>query len=234
MLAVDVYTIRLEADAARLDTLYGILAPEERERAMRFHFEEHRRHFIVCRGMLREILAGYVGQDPARIAFAYNRYGKPLLRGSEVRFNVSHSGGWALQAVTRGREVGVDIQLIDARFAADQIPERFFSPREVAQLRGLPLDQQTAAFFRCWTRKEAYIKARGMGLSLPLDSFDVSLRPDDPPALLRGTGDWSVQDLCLVQDFNVPPGFAAAVVAQGPAFSVVACPVPGATALPPP
>ncbi len=230
MVSVDIYPVRLEADAARLDSLYEVLAPEERERATRFRFAEHRRQFIVCRGMLREILSGYLELHPARIAFVYNRHGKPSLRDSDVRFNVSHSGVWALQAVTRGSEVGIDIERIDPRFAHEQIPERFFSPREVAQLRALPADQQTAAFFRCWTRKEAYIKARGLGLALPLDSFDVSLKPDDPPALLRGAGGWSVQDLS-VQDFNVPPGYAAAVVANGPVFSTVSCPLPEATAL---
>src|SRR5580692_3450771 len=191
MMAVDIYSVRLEADAARLDSLYEILAPQERERAARFRFAEHRRHFIICRGTLREILSRYLDQSPSRINFVYNRHGKPGLRDSDVRFNVSHSGGWALQAVTRDCEVGVDIERVDARFISEQIPERFFSPREVAQLRALPAHQQTAAFFRCWTRKEAYIKARGLGLALSLDSFDVSLGPDDPPALLCA-GDWSV------------------------------------------
>jgi 4'-phosphopantetheinyl transferase len=244
MVSVDIYKVRLEADAARLDSLYEILAPPERERATRFRFAEHRRRFIVCRGTLREILSRYLELHPARIAFAYNRHGKPSLRDSrrgsdgrfsEIHFNVSHSGSWALQAVTRAGEVGIDIERIDPRFynagfVDEQIPERFFSPREVAQLRALPADQQTAAFFRCWTRKEAYIKARGLGLALPLDSFDVSLGPDDPPALLRCAGGWSVQDLAG-QDFNVPPGYAAAVVAEGPVFSVAACHLPEAAAL---
>jgi 4'-phosphopantetheinyl transferase len=228
MVAIDIYTVRLEADAARLDSLYEMLAPQERERAARFRFAEHRRHFIICRGTLREILSPYLEQHPSRIAFDYNRYGKPALRDSglhfEVHFNVSHSGNWALQAVSLEAEVGIDIERVDSRFANDQIPERFFSPREVAQLRGLPEDQQTPAFFRCWTRKEAYIKARGLGLALALDSFDVSLGPDDPPALLRA-GDWSVQSL------DAPPGYAAAVVAAGPVFKAVSCPLPAATAL---
>jgi 4'-phosphopantetheinyl transferase len=228
MVSVDVYQVRLEADTARLESLFEILAPDERERAARFRFEVHRRQFIVCRGTLREILARYLELNPARIALVYNRHGKPGLRDSDVRFNVSHSGGWALQAVTRDCEVGIDIERMDARFARDQIPERFFSPRETAQLRALPTEQQTAAFFRCWTRKEAYIKARGLGLALPLDSFDVSLGPDDPPALLRG-GDWSVQDF-PVQDLNATPGYAAAVVAEGPNFNAVACRLPEATA----
>ena len=224
MLAVDIYRVRLNADAARLDSLYEILAPQERERATRFRFEEHRRQFIVCRGALREVLSPYLGLHPADIAFVCNRYGKPGVSDSDVRFNISHSGEWALQAVARGCEVGIDIERIDSRFAREQIPERYFSPCEVAQLRGLPPDQQTAAFFRCWTRKEAYIKARGLGLALPLDSFDVTIGPDDPPALLRA-GDWSVQDL------EAPPGYAAAVVAEGPVFSAVSCAVPEAAAL---
>ena len=221
---IDIYTVRLEADAARLDSLYEILGPQERERAMRFRFAEHRREFIVCRGTLREILAPYLALHPGRIAFSYNRYGKPYLRDSDIHFNVSHSGGWALQAVARDCEVGIDIERVDARFASDQIPERFFSPREVAQLRALPMSRQTAAFFRCWTRKEAYIKARGLGLALPLDSFDVSVGADDPPALWRA-GDWSVQD-AAARDFNFPAGYAAAVVAEGSAFSAVSCPAP--------
>lgn len=213
---VDVYNIRLEADAARLDYLYEILSPEERERALRFRFAAHRRQSIICRATLREALSTYLDLKPAAIRFAYNRYGKPCVRGSEVRFNLSHSASWAMLAVTRGREVGIDIERIDPRFAEEQIPEHFFSPREVAQLRSLPNSEQTAAFFRCWTRKEAYIKARGLGLALPLDSFDVAVRPGDSPALLRA-GNWSLQNL------DAPPGYAAAIVAEGSQFTVSAC-----------
>ena len=210
---VDVFTIPLEADPARLDDLYRLLTPAERQRAQRFRFAEHRRQFMVCRGTLREVLAGYTNEDPSGLRFAYGAHGKPYLPGSDVRFNLSHSGEWAVLAVARGREVGIDIERIDAGFAQEQIPERFFSPREVAELRALPRCEQTAAFFRCWSRKEAYIKARGLGLALALDSFDVSLRPDEPPALLRG-GDWSIEHL------EAPAGYAAAIVAEGKPFTV--------------
>jgi 4'-phosphopantetheinyl transferase len=220
---VDVYTISLEADAARLDHFYEMLAPEERERSLRFRFAEHRRQFIVCRGALREALAGYVEQSPALLRFDCNRYGKPALSGEDIRFNLSHSGVWAMLAVS-DREVGIDIERIEPRFMQDQIPERFFSAREVTELRSLPRCEQTAAFFRCWTRKEAYIKARGLGLALPLDSFDVSLRPDDPPALLRA-GNWSIQNL------EAPSGYAAAIVAEGGAFNVSVCEQVRASAL---
>src|SRR5271169_4225365 len=107
MVAVDIYTVRLEADAARLDSLFEILAPEERERAMRFRFAEHRRQFIVCRGTLREILSPYLKMHPARITFVYGRNGKPSVPDSDMHFNVSHSSGWALQAVSRDGEIGV-------------------------------------------------------------------------------------------------------------------------------
>jgi 4'-phosphopantetheinyl transferase len=164
--------------------------------------------------MLREILSGYLETTPAQVRFSYNAYGKPAVQDSRVRFNVSHSGGWALFAVTERREVGIDIERIDARVAQEQIPERFFSAWEAAQLRALPVAQQTDAFFRCWTRKEAYIKARGLGLSLPLDSFDVSLAPGEPAALLRGAGNYALQEL------PAPEGFAAAIAAEGTDWEV--------------
>ena len=168
--AVNIYSARLELGAARLEALHAILSPEERERAARFHFPEHQKHFIGCRGILREILSGFLEIPPARLRFTYNAYGKPAVEDATLRFNVSHSGGWAMFAVTRAREVGIDIERINERTAIELIPERFFSPWETAQLRGLPQGQRTEAFFRCWTRKEAYIKACGLGLSLPLDS----------------------------------------------------------------
>ena len=218
---VDVYTLGLAADPAQLDHWYEILSPEELDRARRFRFAEHRRQSIACRGLIREILGSYLDQEPASICFSYNRYGKPYVESSDVFFNVSHSGAWAMLSISIGVETGIDIEHVDPRFAHEQVPERFFSPAEVAKLRALPSSQQTAAFFRCWTRKEAYIKARGMGLSLPLDSFDVTLGPGDPAAFLRGAGDWSIQDL------PAPAGYAAAIVAEGGEFRVSFCPAPG-------
>jgi 4'-phosphopantetheinyl transferase len=212
---VDIYSARLEPDSSRLESLHDTLSAEERERAARFHFPLHRRHFIACRGILREILGGFLEVAPAEVRFSYNAYGKPSVEDSRIRFNVSHSGGWAMFAVTGTREVGIDIEHINARTAIELIPERFFSAWEAAQLRALPAAQQTDAFFRCWTRKEAYIKARGLGLSLPLDSFDVSLAPGEPAALLRGAGNYSVREL------PAPVGFAAAVVAEGTDWEIV-------------
>jgi 4'-phosphopantetheinyl transferase len=214
--SIAVRTIHLEADLARLDHLIPVLSPDERDRANRFRFPQHRRRYIVCWGNVRAELSRYLDLAPAAIRFDRNPYGKPSVAGSGVRFNVSHSGDWAMLAVSLDREVGIDIEHVDPRFAQDQIPERFFSPREVEQLRSLPEPQQTEAFFRCWTRKEAYINARGLGLALALDSFDVSLLPNDPPKLSRA-GDWSIRNL------DAPAGYAAAIVAEGGAFTVSAC-----------
>lgn len=201
---VDVDTPELDADR------YGvILSAEERGRAGQFRFERHRRRYVARRGILRELIGSYLDCDPAGVAFVHNAYGKPAVARSDLRFNLSHSHGMALYAFCRSADVGCDIERRDPKFAAEQIPERFFSPDEVRALRSLPLNEQTEAFFNCWTRKEAYIKAEGHGLSIALDSFDVSLAPSEPAVLRRGCEGWSVQS------FEPMPGFQAAIVAQG-------------------
>ncbi len=201
---VDLFYIALDVD---LPGAFTILSDEERARAARFHFDRDRRRFVNCRAKVRTTLGRYLNTDPARIEFRYNEFGKPSAEG--IFFNVSHSHDLALLAISRTREVGVDIERIDASFAHDNIPERFFSPGEVMALRALPEHQQFQAFFACWTRKEAYIKARGMGMALALDSFDVTLTPGEPARFLRGAGDWSIESLAP------PAGYAAAVVADG-------------------
>jgi 4'-phosphopantetheinyl transferase len=208
---VEVHSFSLDVDAARLRELEGSLSLEERERAARFRFDRDRNRFTVCRGTLRELLG--VRRDQR---FVYGAYGKPMLAGSALRFNVSHSHGMAMIAISRGREVGCDIERIDPAFVDDKIPERFFSPCEVAALRALPEEKQCHAFFRCWTRKEAYIKACGMGIYLALDSFDVTLAPDQPSALLRGADGWSLYDI------EAPDGYAAALVlADQPGITIL-------------
>ena len=203
---VDIHYVSLDAEEGRLKELADLLSPEERDRAARFRFDRDRHRFIVCRGSLRELLAATLHLAPARVPFVYGSFGKPMIDGSDTRFNVSHSHDMAMIAITRGREVGCDIERIDPSFSEEQIPERFFSPYEVATLRALPLGDQCDAFFRCWTRKEAYIKACGMGVSLELNSFDVTLAPDEPATLLRGAEGWSLHAV------DAPVGYAAALV----------------------
>lgn len=202
---VHVWRAPLDVKALLLQALQQTLSSDEQVRADRFHFQRDREHFIVSRGLLRTILGRYLGMEPSRLQFCYGRQGKPALESepgrNAVSFNISHSAGIALFAFTRGRRIGVDIERIRNHLADGMVAERFFSPREVAVLRGLPEALQPEAFFNCWTRKEAYIKARGDGLFLLLDSFDVSLAPGEPAVLLSTKGDpheasrWSLQKL---------------------------------------
>ena len=171
-----------------LTAFLASLAHDEQERAARFLFQKDRQRFIAARGLLRAILSRYLNLRPDDLSFGYSAHGKPFLAsapGGDLRFNVSHSHGLALFAFARERDLGIDVEQMRPEVAGQRIAERFFSAAEVAALRELPAEQQREAFFNCWTRKEAYIKARGEGLSLSLDQFDVSLAPGQPPALLR-------------------------------------------------
>ncbi len=216
---VHVWRAALDLKPAHLEKLQQTLTPSERERAKRFFFQIGRERFVAARGLLRTILAYYLDMEPDQLRFSYNPYGKPDLApefdGHGLRFNMSHSHEVTLIAITRGREIGLDIELIRPDLAYEQIARRFFSPGEVATLLALPPNLRQEAFFVCWTRKEAYIKARGEGLSYPLDQFEVSLVPGEPAALLmtqgfpREASRWSIYDL------DPGPGYAAALAIEG-------------------
>jgi len=206
------------AATARVTLLERTLSPDERERAARYRFARDRARYIVARGILRTILGRYLDLDPAGLRFVYGPQGKPALAPKhecEISFNLSHAGDVALYAVTRGRRVGVDVEQIVPDVAGSTVPEHTFSPHEVAVLRALSLDEQTAAFFRCWTRKEAYVKALGAGFSLDLTSFDVSLAPGDPPALLATRPDPTEAARWSLHDVDAGPGYVAVLVVEG-------------------
>ncbi len=216
---VHVWRAVLDLKASGVQSLQQTLSEDERARAERFHFQKDRERFTVGRGMLRVILGRYLNKEPGQLRFYYGRHGKPSLAresgDDELRFNMSHSYGLALFAITQGREIGVDLEPIRTDLPHEEIAERFFTPREVAALRVLSASVQPQAFFNCWTRKEAYIKARGEGLTVRLDQFDVSLAPGEPAALLYNSRDlqevcrWSLQEL-------VPwPGYVAALAVEG-------------------
>jgi 4'-phosphopantetheinyl transferase len=218
---VHVWRVALDPAKSCVECLQRTLSADELARAARFHFPRDRRRFIVARGVLRDILGWYRGVQPSALGFRYSAYGKPELADDAdedgLRFNVSHSHEMALFAVTRGREVGVDIEYLGREIAGEEIAERFFSAHERASLRALPAAMKHQAFFNCWTRKEAYIKAHGEGLSLPLDQFDVSLVPGEPAALLATHSDpqevlrWSLRALTPGLDYVA----ALAVEGQG-------------------
>jgi 4'-phosphopantetheinyl transferase len=184
----------------RLERLSEMLSPEERARADRFHFRRDRDRFVVRHGMLRSILGAYLHLDPRDLRFSLNQHGKPALTdtGGGLSFSLSHSNALAVYAIGPGPRLGVDVELLRPMPAQRDVAECFFSSREVAALRSLPAPLQSVAFFTCWTRKEAYVKATGEGLTCPLDQFDVSLAPDEPAALLttaRRRGPWLARPL---------------------------------------
>jgi 4'-phosphopantetheinyl transferase len=162
--------------------LPGLLSVDEIERANRFYFSRDRERFIHAHGVLRTLLGRYVGADPARLRFSSNRYGKPALAGewagAGLNFNLSHSHEVVLYAFAFEREVGVDVEHVRPELAGEEIAARFFAAREAEALRRTPDGARAEAFFSCWTRKEAYVKAVGEGLSIPLDSFVVSVDPE--------------------------------------------------------
>lgn len=210
----DVHVWRLGLDRP-VERFLDLLQPGEIDRANRFHFEKDRKRFVIARGFLRMLLGRYLHNDPKQLMFSYGPNGKPALESdTSLRFNMSHSHAMALYAVTEEREIGVDVEHIRADFTSDDIARRFFSPFEVESLCGLPDEQRVESFFRCWTRKEAYIKATGRGLSQPLDGFDVTLGPGEHAALLRN--DDGTHERWTMAGIEVGPGYAGALVVERP------------------
>jgi 4'-phosphopantetheinyl transferase len=215
---VHLWYINLAEGADLSRSCSKILSRDEMERAARFHFERHRRLFEASRAATRMILGAYLDMAPEKLVFRYAAKGKPELAAegpeSEIKFNVSHSRHRAILAVSP-HQLGVDIEFVDKDFGGEEIARRFFSPAEVDTLLAVDERSRPAAFFDCWTRKEAYIKAVGEGLSLPLDSFDVAFGPQVPPALLRvkdfpeETARWRMYEI------PAPAGYAAALVVAG-------------------
>lgn len=213
-----VWCANLDPPASCIDRLGRVLTDDERDRADRFRLPRDRDRCVAARGVLRLILGRYLAREANGLRFRYGQYGKPHLTeefGNSLRFNAAHSDGLALFAIASSREVGVDLERIDAGRASHGIAEQFFSPREAGALRALPAHAWLDTFFACWTRKEAYVKARGDGLSVPLTGFSVTLPPEEP-AIVPGDGDerreagrWSLQTL------DAGPGWAAALAIEG-------------------
>jgi 4'-phosphopantetheinyl transferase len=215
---VHIWRAFLDIPDEQLKRLLAALSEDEQKRAARFHFRKDRDHFVAARGALRDILSRYLLIDAGAIVFQYSDYGKPDLdqnvTDSELRFNVSHSHGMALIAVTNGFNVGVDIEFPREDLSDEQIARRFFSSSEVEALLALPRSLQNKAFFTCWTRKEAYIKGIGEGLSMPLDQFDVTLVPGEPARLLQTRPDPDEAARWTLSEILPGRGFIAALAVQ--------------------
>jgi 4'-phosphopantetheinyl transferase len=208
---VHVWSGRIAAGGDCFLELYKSLSRDETERAARLHFDKDRRYFIICRGLLRSILAGYLGLRPTEILFEYGAQGKPSLQNRAICFSVSHSEDRVLYAFCKNCELGVDVEYVRELPDAEILAQRFFAPSEYIEFCGTTPAGRTRAFFCCWTRKEAYIKATGRGLSLPLDSFQVPILPE-PPAKLRIStrrdeylSNWSLRHL------DPSPGYVGAL-----------------------
>ena len=216
---VVIWHIGIEPPLEKIVEARALLSQDELERAARFHFDIHRNRYIAGRAALRAILAQYLGMLPQALAFVYGEKGKPALAAHvntrRLEFNLSHSHDRALLGITVGSTLGVDIERINPEFGTDEIATHFFSAFEVDTLLAVPKPERGATFFNCWTRKEAYIKAVGEGLSLPLDSFDVAFRPGVEAALLRVDAAPDAPSRWRMYDIPAPEGYAAAIAVEG-------------------
>lgn len=213
---VDVWRVSLKPGPDSIQWAESMLSADESHRAARFHFEKDRLRFTVSHGVLRDVLSRYLDCDPKQIDFKVGEYGKPAITSDiNLDFNLSHSGDYALIAVAREHKIGIDVERFRQDMEINKIARRYFSEKENAELMGLHPEQQLIGFFNCWARKEAYIKAHGLGLSLPLDSFDVSLAPNEP-AILRATRpDSKEASHWTLLSLDVNPHYAGALAVDG-------------------
>jgi 4'-phosphopantetheinyl transferase len=218
-----VWQATLDPSEEELAELVRVLSDDERKRAARFRFKRDRRRFLVGRGILRRILGGYLRRPPNELTILYGLRAKPFLAGTPLHFNLSHSGPLAVVAVARSGAVGVDIEYVRPVPDCEIIMKSFFSQEEIQTIGALPPVDRLLAFFTCWTRKEAYRKARGDGMTTPLDCFSVTAVPGSPPRLLhvegepRETARWSFADLPLEK------GYVGVVALEGTIQSVRDC-----------
>src|SRR5881628_272569 len=216
--AIDVVVTRSVVGPEVARAAAALLSDAERQRASCFLFDRDRDRFIVRRARLRQLLAARLGTRPESVELVYGAHGKPALArrfaDSDLRFNVSHCDDVTLYAFSCGRAIGVDVEAVRVIRDADDIAARFFSHRETQAYRALEPRDRPLGFFQCWTRKEAFIKALGDGLSYPLDRFDVSLAPGEPARVLRVEGAPEDHRRWHMESFAPALGFVAAVVAE--------------------
>jgi 4'-phosphopantetheinyl transferase len=216
---IHVWAAALDIPPGQISSYESTLCLSERERAERYHFERDRNRFIVGRGVLRAVLGSYLGVEPAQLSFDYGARGKPVLTDLPDRrtlhFNVSHSDGLALVAVTSVCAVGIDVERIRSMDDAEELAVRFFSPREVAELKALPRDRHALAFFNLWTRKEACLKATGEGITELLGQIEVSFVPGEPARVVsiggipQAAAGWTVDELNPASQFKAAIAAAA-------------------------
>lgn len=213
---VQVWSSSLDISDANLDVCRQILSKDEFQRATRFHFEKDRKHFVASRGILRFLLGAYAKIPPAQIRFDYGEKGKPFVAGTptDLRFNVSHSHGRALWGFTLHRRFGLDLEYTEREVDIDAVAQRFFSAKEWNAMKDLSFEERKTCFFNCWTRKEAFVKALGDGLTFGLSAFDVTVFQQAKITRIDGPEkpqDWTLQALTLAD------GYAGATAFEGDA-----------------
>jgi 4'-phosphopantetheinyl transferase len=221
---VHVWRASIEASESGIEYLERLLSKDEVTKALRFHFEKDRKRWIVSQGILRILLSRYVNTDPSQLRLGSNPYGKPFLAfpslSPVLHFNLSHSDSLALYAFSYSRQIGIDVEYKRTDIDYDSLANVSFSPNEQALLHSLPNTLKRDAFFNCWTRKEAYVKAKGKGFSIPINQFDVTFLPGEPAALLQSREDpqaitrWSFQELTPGTDY------AGALAVEGTKWSL--------------
>ena len=221
---VHLWRVQLECVAKVEERWMQMLSTDERARAARFHFPRDRQYFTATRALLRTILASYAGCNAKDLVFRYSDKEKPSVQpghaAERIEFNVSHSGDVALLAFAKARSLGVDVERVRQDSDHEAIARRFFSEDEQRQLAALAPPERPAGFFRCWTRKEAYIKAQGAGLSLPLRQFDVSLKPGEANALLATRPDPTEAEHWSLQEVPAGEGYVGALCVRGNGWSL--------------
>ncbi|MCX7571083.1 4'-phosphopantetheinyl transferase superfamily protein [Tumebacillus sp. DT12] len=221
---VHVWRIELVQSDAVVERLYSLLSADELAKANRYRFEKDRRAYTVGRGALRILLGRYLEVPPRELRFVYGEHGKPMLdpeaRHGTVPFNLSNSKDLALVGITLNREIGVDLEYGRDLSDMEMIVERFFSQGEIDVLLNLPQEQRHAAFYECWSRKEAYLKALGSGLAQPLGSFTVTLAPGEPARLLDVVDDPAEVRRWGMQELDVHPEYGAAICVEGQEFEL--------------
>ena len=214
---VHVWRTALDVSDEDLARVAAVLSADERARADRFRVAPARRQFVAARAALRGVLATYLGCAPADVAFRLGPQGKPALTvpGTALHFNLSHSHGVALVAVTRRGEVGVDVEQVRPLTDADALAERYFAPAEVATLRALPEGERMEGFFNAWTRKEAFLKATGKGISYGVERVEVTLRPGELARVLALDGDSEAARGWGLTALTPAPGYVGALAIPG-------------------
>ena len=216
---IHVWCAPLNQPPEKIAQLTHLLTSDEQERANRFVFDRDREKYIAARGTLRLLLSRYLHTLPEQIQLRYGPQNKPYLAEKNtqplLQFNLAHSHNLAVYAVTRRQELGVDIEALRPLDDKEQIARRFFSTAEYNTLVSLPEEQKLTGFFNCWTRKEAYLKALGDGLTQPLDQFSVSLTPDIPAKMLSIQGDTQAAEKWSLLEINPAENYIGAVAIPG-------------------